>query len=136
MVGRLLLTLLLLPASVMAQVNVAPNVESVASGGYWERNGTAGRYRVVVVNSGFEAVTSRLFLQWVQDPRQPGESPKVVASVEPALPFGAGVATFTARLSPEGKGRARVIVEGVVSRDPSQKVRAELMASNPGEVAP
>lgn len=131
-----LLTLLLAPVISVAQVAVPANVESVTSGGYWENDGASGRYRIVVVNSGFDAVTSRLFVQWIRDPKSLGSEPEVVASHEAMFPFGESLASFSARLKPEGRGRARITVEGVVSREPRKKVRAVLVVTSPGHVAP
>ena len=78
----------LVPLTASAQGSVAPDVESVVSGGYWEDGAQSGRYRVVLVNSGFERVTSRLRVEWVREPRSADASPGVVASSEPRLPFG------------------------------------------------
>jgi hypothetical protein len=44
---------------------IAPKIESVTSGGYWQSTEHAGRYRVIVVNSGWEHIHSQVFLQWV-----------------------------------------------------------------------
>ena len=66
-----------LPLSALAQGGVAPDVESVISGGYWEDGAQSGRYRVVLVNSGFEHVTSRLRVEWVREPRSANASPEL-----------------------------------------------------------
>ncbi len=40
-------------------------VEEVRVGGTWERGGNSGIYRVIVARTGGQAVTARLFVQWV-----------------------------------------------------------------------
>jgi len=136
MYRNLLLAFALSPAIALAQVNVPAGVESVTSGGYWTSGGVSGRYRIIVVNSGFEAVTSRLFVQWVREPVDAASESEVVATVEPELPFGKDVASFSATLKPMAVGRVWVSVKGVVSRDPQTKVSAVLVAAEPGKVAP
>jgi hypothetical protein len=44
------------------------SIEAAVSGGYWKSGDKDGRYRVVVVNGGFEHVHSKVFLQWVTGP--------------------------------------------------------------------
>lgn len=44
---------------------IVPKIETVTSGGYWQSTEHAGRYRVIVVNSGWEHIHSQVFLQWV-----------------------------------------------------------------------
>jgi hypothetical protein len=41
------------------------NVEDVRVGGTWDRDGKSGIYRVIVSRSGGDAITARLFIQWV-----------------------------------------------------------------------
>jgi hypothetical protein len=41
------------------------NVEDVRVGGTWDEGGKNGIYRVIVSRSGGDAVTARLFVQWV-----------------------------------------------------------------------
>jgi hypothetical protein len=131
---RTLFLMLLLPFSAFAQSPVPSDVYSVASGGYWEAAGESGTYRVLVVNSGFEHVTSRVFVEWVRGPK-PGEStPTVVASVEPELPFGRGIASLNATLQPQLKGKVHIVVSGVISAQPDKKVRAVLVATHPSLV--
>jgi hypothetical protein len=132
---RALLFLLLFPLSALAQSYVPADVENVVSGGYWENGGESGRYRVVVLNSGFEHVTSRVVVEWLREPRAPNAVADVVASVEPKLPFGNAIASLGATLTPVGKGKVRIVVRGVVSAEPARKVRAVLIATQPGRVA-
>ena len=41
------------------------SVEDVRVGGTWDRDGKSGVYRIIVSRSGGDAVTARLFIQWV-----------------------------------------------------------------------
>ena len=41
------------------------SVEDVRVGGTWDRDGKSGIYRVIVSRSGGDAITARLFIQWV-----------------------------------------------------------------------
>ena len=134
MFRRALITLAL-PLTVAAQGLVSPEVESVVSGGYWEHQGSSGRYRVVLVNSGFEHVSSRLRVEWVRGPRTADAGPEVVASTEPVLPFGQGLASLSATVKPAGKGRVRITVTGVMAHEPQRQVRAVLIATDPGKVS-
>nr|WP_298424589.1 hypothetical protein [Hylemonella sp.] len=131
---RAVLFLLLLPLAAFARSPVAPDVDSVVSGGYWESGNDSGHYRVIVVNSGFEHVTSRVYVEWLRGPGSPDAKPSVVASVEPTLPFGEGVASVGVRLVPAGKSKVRILVSGVVSAKPTQTVKAILVATKPGRV--
>ena len=52
---------------------IPASVQSVQSGGYWQKGDQDGHYRVVVTSGGFEHVISRLFIQWIaldQDARE------------------------------------------------------------------
>ena len=126
-----LLSLLL--ASSAPESVVQPEVSSVVSGGYWTSEGQSGTYRVVIVNSGFEHVVSQVFIEWVADPTSEQDSPKVVAAVEPKLPFD-GVASLQATLKPLGTGKAQIILSGVISSLPTQKVHAVVIATSLGQV--
>lgn len=132
---RSLVFALFLPFGALAQSTVPADVHSVASGGYWEADGESGIYRVVVVNSGFEHVTSQVFVEWVRGPKSGETAPVVVVSLEPALPFGRSVASVDVSLRPIGKGEVRIAVDGVISVLPNTRVRAVLVATQPGHVA-
>ena len=41
------------------------NVDDVRVGGTWDRGGKSGIYRVIVSRGGGDAITARLFIQWV-----------------------------------------------------------------------
>ena len=40
-------------------------VEDVRIGGTWEKDGRSGAYRIVVAREGSDAITARLFIQWI-----------------------------------------------------------------------
>jgi hypothetical protein len=40
-------------------------VEDVRIGGTWQKEGKSGAYRIVIARTGGDAVTARLFIQWV-----------------------------------------------------------------------
>ena len=40
-------------------------VEDVRIGGTWEKDGRSGAYRIVVAREGADAITARLFIQWI-----------------------------------------------------------------------
>jgi hypothetical protein len=72
-IGPLLLAVALLVASAPARADaildglktLPGNVEDVRVGGTWDEEGKNGIYRVIVSRSGGDAVTARLFVQWV-----------------------------------------------------------------------
>ncbi|HSI53676.1 MAG TPA: hypothetical protein VK981_06860 [Ramlibacter sp.] len=131
---RLLLALFLLlaVAAAPAATGVPEGVKHVVTGGFWSADGKSGTYRVVVINEGSEQVTSRVHVEWLA---QTPTGLVIVASVEPRLPFGNGVANLRAALRPDRKGgRALVQVEGVMAADPNQKVTTAILASTPGKV--
>jgi len=117
-----------------AAIHVPAAVTSVTSGGYWSSQGRNGSYRAIVVNAGFEHVTSRVFVEWIADPRTSREESTVVASVEPVLPFGQGIASLEARIKPIGSGTASLSISGVVSSAPEQHVSAVFILKAPGQV--
>lgn len=59
---------------------IESGIESVVTGGFWQSGDVSGRYRVVVVNSGFEQVHSDVFLEWIQDGSE-SSGPCVLCSV-------------------------------------------------------
>ena len=127
-----ILATVFLSLAAAASSGVPPEVASVVSGGYWECGEDSGTYRVVVVNSGFEHVTSRVFVEWVSEPRSGNDPAKVVSTLEPMLPFGQGIASLSATLVPLSKGKVQVLVSGVISMAPEQVVRASITATAPG----
>ena len=47
--------------------SIPPTVSSVVTGGYWEEGEHYGVVRIVIVQEGFEEITSRVFLEWLQE---------------------------------------------------------------------
>lgn len=60
------------PACATSEPEVDADVAFVSTGGAWSKGDRTGFVRVVVVNGGFEHVTSRIFLQWLAVNRQRG----------------------------------------------------------------
>lgn len=60
------------PASTSSGPELDADVAFVSTGGAWSNDNRTGFVRVVVVNGGFEHVTSRLYLQWLVVDRQRG----------------------------------------------------------------
>lgn len=60
---------------------LAPEVEFVVSGGHWQSGDQEGRYRVLVINSGWEHVHSKVFLQWISTGTQEQQDPSILFSV-------------------------------------------------------
>ena len=60
--------------------DVAPEVTSVVTGGYWEAGEVGGQYRLVVHSEGFEHVHSVHHLQWIVQ-RADSTAPEILASV-------------------------------------------------------
>jgi hypothetical protein len=118
----------------LAQSGVSASVHSVISGGYWQSGAQSGSYRVVLVNSGFEHVATQVFIEWVREPNSQAQDPVVVSSVEPKLPFGQGMASLDATLRPLANGKVKIVLTGVISVQPSQRVRASFTATTPGIV--
>ncbi|MGF6177728.1 hypothetical protein [Ensifer sp. 4252] len=49
----------------LAEALVDPDVTAVVEGGYWREDGIGeGSYRIIVVNQGFEHVSSRVVAEW------------------------------------------------------------------------
>ncbi len=61
----LLLPLVNLAAQDISKLN--PSIAFITSGGYWEDNDLSGIYRIVVVNQGWEHVSSKVYIQWLQE---------------------------------------------------------------------
>ena len=54
------------------------DIVSIVSGGEWQGDGRNGFYRLVVVSGGYEHVTSRLYVQWVQESQDSSTPSRVV----------------------------------------------------------
>lgn len=60
------------PTSALSEPELDAEIAFVSTGGTWSQGDRTGFVRVVVVNGGFEHVTSRLFLQWLAVDREKG----------------------------------------------------------------
>ena len=65
----LVVAIIAAPVSAAEMGSIDPSIAFVATGGSWESHigseNVGGRYRVVVTNSGWEHVRSRMELQWI-----------------------------------------------------------------------
>jgi hypothetical protein len=78
--SRLALVVVLLastPAAALAQKSIGfdvskldPALTAVVTGGYWESGGRRGSIRLLVFNSGWDNVRSRLVVQWIEEERE------------------------------------------------------------------
>ena len=50
-----------------APLFLAPEISAVASGGYWESGERSGTLRVIIINQGQEQVSSRVYLEWLEE---------------------------------------------------------------------
>ncbi len=64
------------PATLPAQKSIGfdaskldPALTAVVTGGYWESGGRKGSIRLLVFNSGWDNVRSRLVVQWIEEER-------------------------------------------------------------------
>ena len=55
------------PPTPSLRPSVPAYVTALASGGYWEEGDRAGIVRVIVVQQGWEHVTSRVYLEWIEE---------------------------------------------------------------------
>jgi len=122
-------------AFAFAQPTVPAQVTSVVTGGHWQRGAESGWYRAVIVQDGWEHLWSRLFVEWIAEPKSRDEDQKVIARVEPTLPFAQGTHVLEAHSIRGQRGRAFLTVTAQsnnrVEAEPHQ-VRLELGA--PGQV--
>ncbi|HET7024701.1 MAG TPA: hypothetical protein VFI39_05810 [Gemmatimonadales bacterium] len=87
MTRRILISIVLAVALVpgaraQAAPSISPDVDAVATGGYWTLGDQEGHYRLIIVSGGFEHVVSQIYLQWLAQPASPDDSVTVVASIE------------------------------------------------------
>jgi hypothetical protein len=112
---------------------VPTTISEVVSGGYWQAEGRGGQYRVVLMTVGFEALSSRVFVEWIADPSLPGESPGVVATVEPELSSGQPL-TWKSSLQVVAPGCVRIVLRGTHSMQPGQHPVRTFWALGPGQL--
>ena len=112
------------------------SVQSVMSGGYWKEGNRSGTYRVVIERLGWEHLWSRLFVEWVTEPRGRDDPETVLAVIEPTLPFVQGTTLLDAKIRRLGVGRLEIVVDGIPNdlRITSKRARVVLEAGAPGQV--
>ena len=126
---------LALSALSVAQPVVPVEVASVVSGGAWERGAAAGGYRVVITSNGWEHVWSQLHVEWVLYPQAREEEQRVVARVEPSLPFAQGTHVLAAQIVRGKAGRTEVLVTAQYNNEIGSKPkRLRLLLGEPGQV--
>ena len=134
----LAITLALYTSLVLAEEPAPPivpiSVQSVMSGGYWKEGNRSGTYRVVIEQQGWEHLWSRLFVEWITEPRGRNDAQTVLAVIEPTLPFGQGTTLLEAKIRRLGVGRLEIVVDGIPNGLTSKRARVVLEAGAPGHV--
>lgn len=96
-----------------------PKITSVISGGHWEDGEEHGSYRVVMWSEGYEHVSSGVLAEWISDPQEAGESPRVVHSRILVAPGLMSLQTLRNAGVEDGFG---VILEGTPTYESSLRV--------------
>jgi hypothetical protein len=52
----------------------------VVTGGKWKSDSASGTFRVIILTGGFEHILSQAQVDWIADPKDREEGPRVVAS--------------------------------------------------------
>lgn len=110
---------LAIAVSVPASPKVDPLVISATIAGHWQTSDLQGAYRVILWNQGYEHVTTGVTAEWIADPNDASESPRVLFTkslVEPSF-FSFAEPKFV-----QLKGKVRVILSGTHSYESSQSV--------------
>ncbi|TCU29235.1 hypothetical protein EV130_102415 [Rhizobium azibense] len=122
---------LLVAKTAFADTFADTNVVSVIEGGHWQEDGAGeGSYRIIVVNQGFEHVSSRVVVEWKSVPTETGEA-KIVHSVELVKGGFYSIGTPELTLSPDG---ARVELRGTSTYGPAVPVVCRFDLSPGGKV--
>ncbi len=77
-------------------------VEDVRVGGTWERDGRSGVFRILVARLGGEAVTARLFVQWVAYQDDGSSAVENTIEVKELGELGVDVVDFTSESDGDG----------------------------------
>ena len=132
------LSLAALTALASAQhVEVAANITSVQTAGRWVGQGASGTYRVIVVQDGWEHVWSRVYVEWLPDPKGPeAERSKPVAVEELRIPgVSQGTSVLEAKASAVGTAGLSVTVTVRSNSEPKAKPgRFVFRLREPGKV--
>jgi hypothetical protein len=78
------------------------SVEDVRIGGTWEEDGKIGTYRILVTRTGGEAVTARMFVQWVAYTDDGGATVEHTIEVEELAALNVDVIDFTSDSDADG----------------------------------
>ena len=125
--------LFVVPGLALTQPVVPVEVASVVSGGTWERGAESGSFRVVIVNRGWEHVSSRLYIEWVL--LSESREQKVIAQLEPQLPVGQLAHVLSAKILPRKSGRTEVLVSAESNMEVGSKPKHLLLRlGEPGRV--
>lgn len=73
-----LILLFLSPLTLAQEITVSPEIREIKSFGYWETADYEGIYRIVIINRGFEHVSSNVYLEWISSEN---ETQKIVKSI-------------------------------------------------------
>ena len=130
-------TLLRAPSvAAQSEAQVPVDVETVASGGYWEVNdSTRGRFRVVIETGGFEHIISTARVDWLALPPESDAATKLVASA--AMPdevTSAGVHLLSPTFSLDGTQWILTIDAANTHCDPVRIDRWRVALSAPGKL--
>ena len=123
---------LLAVSPVFAEALVAPDVVAVVEGGHWRQDGAEGSYRIIVVNQGFEHVSSRVVAEWKSTPNETGHA-HIIHSVE--LVKGGFYSMGRPNVVFSGD-EAHVELEGTATYAPGTPVDCRFNLSPGGKVTP
>ncbi|WP_156886582.1 hypothetical protein [Rhizobium gallicum] len=123
---------LLVANAAFAETFVDTNVVSVVEGGHWQEDGVGeGSYRIIVVNQGFEHVSSRVVVEWKSVPTETDDA-QIVHSVELVKGGFYSIGTPEMTFSKDG---ARVELRGTATYTPAMPVVCRFGLSPGGKVA-
>ncbi len=77
-------------------------VEEVRIGGTWDREGKSGAYRIVIARSGGDAITARLFVQWIAYQDDGGATVESTIEIEELAELKLDVVDFTSESDQDG----------------------------------
>lgn len=78
------------------------SVEDVRIGGTWERDGKIGTYRILITRTGGDAVTARMFIQWVAYEDDGGATVEDTIEIAELGALGVDVVDFTSESDADG----------------------------------
>src|SRR5262245_38153037 len=110
-VGPALLLVLLgsAPGAAEQTMTIAPEVETVVTGGQWKSDKLSGTYRVIVLTGGFEHIVSQVQIDWITAADGRDNPPRVLSS---KIAETASWSLFRPRIVKSG-GVWRVLLDGI-----------------------